>query len=178
MAKANIDPVSTLKADHRKVEQLFQRFESAGDDDKREIMHEIKKELAIHTRIEEEIFYRAVKKVDSELIAEAIEEHNLVESILAAMERPGLEQEAYEAKFTSLKESVEHHVEEEEGELFPKVEKMPAVMSLGPRMMERKQALMSQAERRSTRSRSRALASSRASSGSSGSRARAGSRAR
>ena len=165
------NPVELLKADHRKVKQLFSQFESAGEAQKADIFQQIAKELQVHTKVEEEIFYPAVKKMDSDMALEAAEEHNIVDWIIAQMKKLSPSDENYDAKFTTLKENVEHHIEEEEKEMFPEAEeKVPAnqMAEIGKKMMARKEALM----KRSTGSaapRSRAAAKPR-------SRAKAGSR--
>src|ERR1051325_3329158 len=98
------DAVSILKEDHQKLRGLFQRFESADESGKEEIFKEIFRELEIHTKIEEEIFYPAMRKVESDMIAESLEEHNIVDFILGGMKKVKSSDESYEAKFTTLKE--------------------------------------------------------------------------
>jgi hemerythrin superfamily protein len=138
-----MDAVELLKADHQKVKQLFQQFESGSDEQKEQVFREIVKELQIHTQVEEEVFYPAVHDIDSEMAAEAVEEHNIVDFIIGEMEKLSPEDEAYKAKFTTLKENIEHHIEEEEGEMFPEAkEKLPDIDMLGQEMMELKQRLM------------------------------------
>ena len=129
--------VSMLKEDHQKVRALFQRFENADESEKEEIFNEIFRELEIHTRVEEEIFYPAMRKLESEMIAESLEEHNIVDFILGGMKKVKTGDESYEAKFTTLKENVEHHMEEEEGEMFPKAEQ-----GLGGQLAELGQKMM------------------------------------
>jgi hemerythrin superfamily protein len=162
MAMQTTNPVEMLKADHQKVKGLFSQFEAAGEDQKPDIFKEIVKELQVHTKIEEEIFYPAVKKLDSELAVEAEEEHNIVDWIISQMKKLKPDDEHYEAKFTTLKENVEHHIEEEEKEMFPEAqEKLGSQMeSLGQKMMERKEALMKRGSSSSS-SRSRSASSSR-----------------
>jgi iron-sulfur cluster repair protein YtfE (RIC family) len=144
------NPVELLKADHAKVKQLFSQFESAKGAKKQEVFNQIFKELQVHTKVEEEIFYPAVKKIDKEGANEAFEEHNIVDFILGAMKKLSPSDEAYDAKFTTLKENVEHHIEEEEGEMFPEAqEKIPAAQmaELGTKMQERKDKLMAAGSR-------------------------------
>jgi hemerythrin superfamily protein len=160
-----MDAVSLLKADHAKVKQLFTQFEAAEGEAKEDIFKQIFKELQVHTKVEEEIFYPAVKKFDSEGANEAFEEHSIVDFILGAMKRLSPDDEAYDAKFTTLKENVEHHIEEEEGEMFPEAqEKIPAsqMAEMGKEMSERKEKLMAAGPRsRSGTSRSRTSTRSR-----------------
>ena len=136
------NPVELLKADHRKVKQLFSQFESAGEKEKAGIFAEIARELQVHTKVEEEIFYPVVKKMDSDMALEAEEEHNIVDWIIAQMKKLSPSDENYDAKFTTLKENVEHHIEEEEGQLFKQAGDVGKDEAIGERMMMRKQELM------------------------------------
>jgi hemerythrin superfamily protein len=162
------NPVELLKSDHQKVKQLFAQFEAAGEDEtrKKALFNEIMRELQIHTKIEEEIFYPAVKKMDSEMAVEAVEEHNIVDWIISQMKKLSPGDEKYDAKFTTLKENVEHHIDEEEKEMFPEAErKLGGQMNaLGKQMMERKEALMKRGTRTTT-SRTRSSSTSRSRTG-------------
>lgn len=112
-----------LKEDHDKVIGLIQQLKSARKN-KTALVTEIEKEIQIHSECEETIFYPEVKKIDSELIAESLEEHHQVDLILAELkEMTGEEGEVFDAKVTVLEEMLKHHMEEEEGEMFPKAEK-------------------------------------------------------
>jgi len=159
MPTQGMTPVELLKQDHAKVKQLFMQFEAAQGEAKEDIFKQIFKELQVHTKVEEEIFYPAVKKFDSEVANEAVEEHNIVDYILGAMKKLSPSDEAYDAKFTTLKENVEHHIEEEEGEMLPEAEKkIPAgqMAELGQAMIQRKEKLMAAGTRsRSSSSRPR-----------------------
>src|SRR6185503_4723326 len=119
-----MDAFSLLKADHRKVEDLFSQLESASGQAKVRVFEQIKMELELHTHIEETIFYPALEKPKQthELTMEAYEEHNVVKTLLQEMSRARTPNEEWEAKAKVLQENVEHHVEEEEGELFVKAE--------------------------------------------------------
>jgi hemerythrin superfamily protein len=171
MAMTTTNPVEMLKSDHRKVQQLFSQFESADERQKGELFQQIAIELQVHTRIEEELFYPAVKKMDSEMALEAEEEHNIVDWIIGQMKKLSPGDENYDARFTTLKENVQHHIEEEEKEMFPEAEQRLAgqMSSLGRQMMQRKEALMKRASAGTARSRG-------ASRSGAGSRSRAGSR--
>jgi hemerythrin superfamily protein len=147
---ASVNAVQMLKADHQKVKELFEQFEQAGDRayaKKREIAEQVFEELEIHTKLEEEIFYPAMQerggKEGEELIAESIQEHHVVDVLMAEMHKLDAKDDEWEAKFTVLQENVEHHVEEEEGEMFPMAqEKLGEILDrLGAKMQERKQAL-------------------------------------
>jgi hemerythrin superfamily protein len=169
------DPIEMLKEDHQKVKGLFQRFESTEDErQKQEIFEQIRMELEVHTALEEEHFYPACKEVEElkEMTLEAWEEHNIVGYIMGEMRKLKPSDESYDAKFTTLKENVEHHVEEEEGEFFPKAKRLLGDMTqLGQRMMEDKQRLMERAQSGgAARPRTRAAAGSSRARSTSGSR--------
>ncbi|MGE3539758.1 MAG: hemerythrin domain-containing protein [Candidatus Tectimicrobiota bacterium] len=143
-------PVEMLEADHRKVQALFDQFENAGDamtKAKRQIIEDVFAALELHTQLEEEIFYPAVKaageKEGKKLVAESVEEHQVVKTLIADMRSLDPNDERYAAKFTVLIESVRHHIEEEESEMFPLVEDELAddMESLLEQMVERKHAL-------------------------------------
>ena len=119
-----MDAFSLLKADHRKVEDLFSQLESASGQAKMRVFEQIKTELELHTHIEEKFFYPALEKPKQthELTLEAYEEHDVVKKLLQQMSRAKSATEEWEAQGKVLQENVEHHVEEEENELFPKAE--------------------------------------------------------
>ena len=110
------DAVALLKADHRKVEDLFAKFEAAkGDGRKKALAEEICMELTVHTKIEEDIFYPACEgKVEEDLLKEAYVEHDSAKVLIAEIEAGGPDDEFYDAKVKVLSEMIEHHVEEEE----------------------------------------------------------------
>jgi hemerythrin superfamily protein len=117
-----------LKKQHRQVEKLFKQCENAKQPrQRRELMDQIVQMLKMHTKIEEEIFYPAVRELGTskaeEMIDEAFEEHHVVDLVLAELPEVDPEDERFEAKITVLSELVDHHVEEEEGEMFPMAEK-------------------------------------------------------
>ncbi|HEY0375683.1 MAG TPA: hemerythrin domain-containing protein [Pyrinomonadaceae bacterium] len=112
-----------LKKDHEKVSDIFEKLDATterGVKTREELFTQLKQELDVHTRIEEEIFYPVLKNASEteELTLEAYEEHNVVKQLLAELEELSKDDETWGAKLTVLKENVEHHVEEEEGELF------------------------------------------------------------
>ena len=121
------DAIRLLTDDHRQVEELFARFEKTGDrahKQRQGLVQRITEALSVHASIEEEIFYPAVRRsVDDagDDVLEALEEHHLVKLTLAELETMDPSHERYGAKVTVLIENVRHHVEEEEGELFPTV---------------------------------------------------------
>jgi hemerythrin superfamily protein len=117
-----MNATSLLKTQHRKVEALFKKLES-GRSDRQAVLAELANSLAAHMAIEHEFFYPAVKEVDEDLINEAFEEHSLAEIALERLLATDEEDDAFDARVTALKELIEHHVKEEEEELFPEVEK-------------------------------------------------------
>ena len=110
------DAIALLKADHRKVEELFEQFEKAkGEGRKQKLALEICTELTIHTILEEEIFYPALEgKVDEDLLKESFVEHDAAKVMIAEIEAGEPSDEFYDAKVKVLSEEIEHHVEEEE----------------------------------------------------------------
>jgi hemerythrin superfamily protein len=117
-----------LKKQHKTVKGLFKQVEKTEDGRRRrELMDEIATELKIHTKIEEEIFYPAVREIGSskveELVDESFEEHHVVDLVLAELPKVDPEDERFHAKMTVLSELVEHHADEEEDEMFPIAEK-------------------------------------------------------
>jgi uncharacterized protein len=117
---SDMNAIDMLKKDHKRVSELFQEFEAHHQIN---IAEMICKELETHTRLEEEIFYPAVRPIASDLISESLEEHKVVKDLISELKGLNSIDEQYEAKFKVLKENVEHHVEEEESEMFPQVEK-------------------------------------------------------
>ena len=110
------DAVALLKQDHRTVEELFEAFEKAsGEGRKQKIAQEICLELSVHATIEEEIFYPACEgKIEEDLLKEAYVEHDGAKVLIAEIMAGGPDDEFYDAKVTVLQEQIEHHVEEEE----------------------------------------------------------------
>ena len=142
------DAIALLKADHRKVEGLFEQFEKArGSGRKQALAEQICNELKIHTTIEEEIFYPAFKgKIEEDTLAEAYVEHDGAKVLVNDIMSASPEDEFYEAKVKVLSEEIKHHVHEEEmpGEgMFAQCRKTDVDMvALRDRMAERKQELM------------------------------------
>ncbi len=124
-----MDAIALLKHDHRTVEDLFKSYEKAGDrafKSKREIVDSMIRELSIHAAIEEAVFYPAARNAESattSTVLESLEEHHIVKWVLSELEGMDPHDEAFQAKVTVLIENVRHHVEEEEKELFPLVQK-------------------------------------------------------
>ena len=117
--------IDMLEAQHREVEDLFSDFEEASAGEKRDIFLKIADKLAVHAAIEEKHFYPAAKSRETEdQLMEAVEEHLSVKRIIADLLAQETDEETLEAKVKVLQEQIEHHVEEEEEELFPRVEKL------------------------------------------------------
>jgi hemerythrin superfamily protein len=121
--------IDLLEADHKKVKKLFKDFEKLakqGDDEgKIEVARQICDELTIHAQVEEEIFYPAAHEAlkEHELVDEAIVEHATAKDLIAQIQSMDGSEELYDAKVKVLCEYIEHHVQEEEGEIFPKARK-------------------------------------------------------
>ena len=144
------DAIALLKEDHRKVEELFEQFEKAkGDGRKEKLALEICKELTIHTILEEEIFYPAIEgKVDEDLLKESFVEHDAAKVLIAEIEAGGPSDEFYDAKVKVLSEEIEHHVEEEEKRvegLFAQARKAEVDLdALGTQMAMHKERLLAE----------------------------------
>ncbi|HXG68755.1 MAG TPA: hemerythrin domain-containing protein [Blastocatellia bacterium] len=113
-----------LKEDHRKVAELFSQAEAAeGEAQRRKLFEQIKTELEAHAHLEETAFYPALKQRDElkDLVLEALEEHKQVKTLLREIENLVEGSEKFDAKLKVLKDNVEHHVEEEENEMFQKI---------------------------------------------------------
>ena len=114
-----------LKEDHRNVEELFASFQKADGRSRQGIAEEALSALEVHSMIEEKLVYPAFLKATKEkdMVAEANEEHHVVKFLIKELRKMKASVEGYKAKFTVLSELVKHHVEEEEGEMFPQAEK-------------------------------------------------------
>ena len=143
------DAIALLKADHRSVEALFEKFEGAkGDGTKEKIARQICLELIVHAQIEEEIFYPACEgKIEVDLLKEAYVEHDGAKVLIAEIEAGGPGDEFYDAKVKVLSEQIEHHVEEEEKRMegmFSQARKAGLDMdALGDQLRARKEELIS-----------------------------------
>ena len=117
-----------LKEDHERVAAIFEKLEPTTEraiKTREELFARLKTELEAHTQLEEQIFYPALKEEEEtrDITLEGIEEHRVVKALLKEMEGMQVDSEQWTAKLAVLKENVEHHVEEEEGEMFPKARK-------------------------------------------------------
>jgi hemerythrin superfamily protein len=122
-----MDAITLLRNDHQTVQQLFKRFEKAGDAayvEKRQIVDQIIEALSVHAAIEEQLFYpvaRATVPATEDIALESLEEHHIVKWVLSELVDLDPRNERFDAKVTVLIENVRHHVEEEQNEFFPKV---------------------------------------------------------
>jgi hemerythrin superfamily protein len=119
-----MNALELLKQDHQKVKGLFQDVRKSSDRGKqKELFDKIDTELNIHTHIEETVFYPAIEEQEElkDIVAEALEEHQEAKILLEELEELGADNHDFGSKLQQLMEAVEHHVEEEEGEMFPKI---------------------------------------------------------
>lgn len=119
-----MNALEILKQDHQKVKQLFQEATHASDQrTRKDVFDKIDTELEIHAHIEETVFYPALEEHEElkDMVVEALEEHQEAKALLEELEELGPENHDFGSKLQDLMESVEHHVQEEEGEMFPKV---------------------------------------------------------
>jgi hemerythrin-like domain-containing protein len=148
-----MDALSLLKEDHQKVKKMLSELDSTterGVKTREELFTKLKGELQVHEAIEEEIFYPALKEHPKakELVLEAYEEHNVVDTVVAEIEGVAYDDERWGAKMTVMKENLEHHIEEEETEMFKQARQVfegEQLDELGSRMESRKQELMAEA---------------------------------
>lgn len=136
-----------LKADHKKVAGIFEELEPTTNravKTREELFTELKNDLDVHSQIEEQILYPALKDAEPthEITLEAFEEHHVVKELLSELEAMPVGSDEWSAKLKVLQENVEHHVEEEEGEMFPKAREVLSreqLEELGARLQAAKQ---------------------------------------
>ena len=137
-----MDAFELMKKDHEKVSGIFEKLEPTterGVKTREELFTQLKTELEIHAQIEEQIFYPAIKEAEEthDITLEAFEEHAVVKQLLSELEELSKDDETWGAKLKVLQENVEHHVEEEEGEMFKNARKVLSreqIEALGARM--------------------------------------------
>jgi hypothetical protein len=147
-----MDALKLLKEDHRKVKKLLGELESTterGVKTRQKLFSKVKQELVVHEAIEEEIFYPALKDHPKtrEITLEAYEEHHVVDTVMAEIEGVAFDDETWGAKFAVMKENLEHHIEEEEGEMFKQTKQAfdaDELERLGESMAARKEQLLKQ----------------------------------
>lgn len=145
---AELDALELLADDHKKVIKMFDQFEKIkedeDDDGKQALVESACAELTVHTRLEEELFYPALREAldESDLLDEAEVEHAIAKQLITELNAMQPGDDLYDAKFTVLGEYVKHHIQEEEKQIFPKVKKAKMdIDSLGDDLRQRKTAL-------------------------------------
>jgi hemerythrin superfamily protein len=149
---AKTDATALLQRDHNDVKKLFKQYEKlangeAGGTERQALAAQICSMLTVHSTIEEEIFYPAAREaeVDSDLLDEAEVEHASAKELIGQIQSMSPDDELYDAKVTVLGEYVNHHVEEEEGEMFPKCRRAKMDLAgLAQSLSERKSELMAE----------------------------------
>jgi iron-sulfur cluster repair protein YtfE (RIC family) len=143
-----MNAIELLKQDHDKVDKLFQQVK-AEQGDMRELFEQIRIELEVHTQIEEQVFYPYLIENGNEelqdITKEGIEEHHQAKTLIREIKNLSEESEKLDPKLQVLMEDIEHHVQEEEGEMFPMVVEQfdgDTLEELGQELQEMKQALM------------------------------------
>lgn len=121
-----MNAIELLKADHDKVDRLFQKVKATEEGEHLALFEQIKEELEIHTHIEETVFYPQLREKEEleDLVLEGIEEHHQAKIFLREISALSEDSEKFEPKLKVLIEDVTHHVQEEEGKMFPKIEKI------------------------------------------------------
>ena len=147
-----MDAIALLKEDHAKVKKMLADGEETterAEVGRTELFAKLKEEMLIHERIEEEVFYPALKEhpKTKEIALEGYEEHHVVDTVMAEIEGVAYDDEKWGAKFKVMKENLEHHIEEEEGEMFKQAKQVfdeDELAQLGKAMLARKEELIRQ----------------------------------
>jgi len=147
-----MDAIKLLEEDHGKVKKILEDLDSTterGVKTREELFTKVQRELTVHETIEEEIFYPALKEHPKakELVLEAYEEHHVVDTVMAEIRALPFDDEKWGAKLTVMKENVEHHIEEEEDEMFKQARQVfdeSELAELGQRMQARKEQLLAE----------------------------------
>lgn len=151
-----MNALELLKTDHRKVEALFRQVEATDDEaTHRQLFEQIKKELDTHTYIEETVLYPQLQEHEElkDLVLEAYEEHKQVKVLLREISALADGSDRFDAKLKVMSENVEHHVEEEETEMFPKIEEICSpgrLAEIGTALQAAKADFQTQSATRST----------------------------
>ena len=142
-----MNALDLLKKDHQEAARLMDQIETAADGGQNsgvELFNQLKNALTLHTRIEEQVFYPALENHQEtrDLVKEAYTEHDEVKNLLSEISGLSPSSKDFLNKLTELRDNVEHHVEEEENEMFPKVKQVLSqnqIDEIGRRMLEMKQ---------------------------------------
>ncbi len=149
MKTGDIDAITLLIKDHEEVKAMFKEYEGLTKRavvGKKKLATQICRSLTLHAMLEEEIFYPAVRRAikEDDLMDESLVEHASVKELIAQVENMEPDDDLYDAKLKVMSEQVEHHVREEEGEMFPKVRKTNLdLISMGQEMSARKEEVAS-----------------------------------
>jgi hemerythrin superfamily protein len=140
-----MNAIELLKEDHNKVSRLFQKVKATEESEHKKLFEKIKEELEVHTHIEETIFYPKLKehKELEDITLEGIQEHHQAKMFLRELSNLTEDSQKFEPKLKVLMEDITHHVQEEEGEMFPKVKKVfdeAALQELGKQLEKEKQS--------------------------------------
>jgi hemerythrin superfamily protein len=146
-----VDALQLLKSDHQKVKRMLEQLDATterAEKTRTETFERLKRDLTIHETIEEEILYPALEGFakTKDITLEAFEEHHVVDQIVAELETTPVTDETWGAKLTVMKENLEHHIEEEEDEMFKQARQVMDendLSALGERMAARKEELQS-----------------------------------
>ena len=141
-----MDCLELLKDQHGEAKQLFKQLEKAEGSKAQQLWTALKSKLTMHEQLEETHFYPELKKEKAaqEIVLEAYQEHHVMDVLIEEISALGPDDEEFHPKITVLQENTEHHIEEEEGELFPKVRKIwdkPKREEVGRKMEDMKQRL-------------------------------------
>jgi hypothetical protein len=147
-----MDAIALLKQDHDKVKGLLEDLEKTterGVKARTELFATLKGEMIVHETIEEEIFYPELKNHPKakDIVLEGFEEHHVVDLLMGELEALSVDDESWGAKALVMKENIEHHIEEEEGEMFKTARQVfdrDELLDLGERMQARKEAAMAE----------------------------------
>jgi len=147
-----MNAIDLLEDDHRKVKKMLAEGEKTterAEVTRSDLYATLRREMETHERIEEEIFYPALKQHPKarDIVLEGFEEHHVVDEIMGELGETDVTDETWAAKFKVMKESIEHHIEEEEGEMFPKARQAfdkDELEALGAKMLELKQLSLQQ----------------------------------
>ncbi|HWC15334.1 MAG TPA: hemerythrin domain-containing protein [Actinomycetota bacterium] len=146
-----MDAFELLEDDHKKVKKMLGELEDTTEratTTRQQLFARLKQDMVVHEALEEELLYPTLKEHDKtkEVSLEGYEEHHVVNEIMAELEETPVDDERWAAKFAVMKENIEHHIEEEEGEMFKKGRQVledDDIQALGERMRQRKQQLES-----------------------------------
>ena len=141
-----MDAIALLEADHRKVEKLLNQLDETTEravKTREDLFSSLRNELVAHEMVEEEIFYPALKEHPRarDIVLEGYEEHHVVNKIMAELAEVSFDDETWSAKFSVMKENLEHHIEEEEGDMFKKARQVldkVELATLGAAMSDRR----------------------------------------